>query len=1514
MYKPRFPLALALTMLATMVAWVGVSALPASAAIVTKQTIDGFGSGSTGSSATRSWTYGSGNQDAGTGTTTLVVPNQNGGSAALVLDYTMTTPINMTAGGASALVFQHPNVTTTGDPGREGIGWTVTVVDTSLNTSSTGGNARVGQSQSVMPLVASGGVGFSGTANMSQIKTMQFAFYAISNTPGVTNTMTLDALETQGEGVLTPQNITFTSQPPANPTIGGTYTVGATGGASGNPVTFVTNTDVCAVEGNAVAFVGAGTCVISAHQSGNAQYADASSQMQTMQVAKANQSVLVTNGLPTTGKVAQTIALNVKGNSSGVQVSYATGGSAPANACSLTGNVVTFDHVGTCRIDYTGGGDSNYNNVPPGTLVAVIGKGDQGTVFTTPLLAGKVGDTITLGARGTDTRASVTTGYSLDSTLTTNDACTVTAAGVAKYLHAGTCAVQAIGPGNADYNDGAPATSQMTVGKASQTTNITTPLTAGVVLQSRNVVAKGTKSDVPAQWTVAPATTNGACTVTTGGAVKFEHAGTCVLEATGGGNGDYLPGNPATTSATVGKASQALTVLTSLGGGAVDRVQTVAARGASGVAATVGLSGLTTNNACTVTPAGEVTFRHVGVCAVTFTGAGNDDYNNATPITQQVQVGQATQLTTISRPLTGGAVGNTSTVQAAGVKSGVAATWTVGGATTNGACTVTSAGFVRFAHVGTCALEARGGANDDYTTGEVTTSIAGVYKGSQDLTVTRPPVSGKVGQSQSLEAFGAKSNVAATWWVNLSTSNGACTVADNRVQFKHVGECTLFTTDTGNVDYYDAPSSYHLVLVTKGDQAFDITEMPASGPVGSSVQVAAEGAESGVAATITVEEATTTNSACTLSGGVVNYEHAGTCGLLITGGGDADWNAPTNRSISFSVTKATQTMTVVSDLANGVVDDTFTVSGQGAKSGEAATLSVAPSTTNGACEVSGSTVTYRHVGTCVVTLTGAGSADYRDATPATLITTVSQAPQSVAFTSEVPGAPVYPTTTYDVTTTSGGGSGNPVVVGTTTGSVCAATDGQVRFLKAGTCTISADQTGNTDYQAATQALQQVTVVTIGSTVAVVADTTAPVFGQSVRPIATVTPVLGDADGSVQFSLDGSPLGSPVAVGAGGTATGPAIGSVSVGTHQLGALFIPSDPEVYSAGQQGEGPVAVGSAESRTTVSVSRTTITAKVSAVEPGAGTPSGTVEFGVDGSAVGTAPLVDGTATLSYRVPAGSTRAVSARYSGGDEFTASSDSTARRDPAITASLTSGARKTKAGWYRKPVTVTFRCTPAGSPLTGACPTPVTLKANKAAQSLTRTITADNGGIATVAVSGINLDKAKPRITFKGLPTSVTGATPTVRCKATDALSGVKSCRVRVKRTAQKVTWRATAIDKAGNKRVASRTRKVATAPAKAGIFTLSGVPTRGGVPQVRQGKSYTMVVISKQRPRYVNAAVSPQQPSGLSTEFIRAGTVNGIPRWVLGVTFARGMADRGDWNIGVRTGTRTVVLKVHVTR
>jgi hypothetical protein len=84
------------------------------------------------------------------------------------------------------------------------------------------------------------------------------------------------------------QSIAFTTTAPSSPIVGGTYTVGATGGGSGNAVVFSSLTGTtCSVAGTLVSFLATGTCDVAANQSGNNNYAAALQQTQSMTVGAA---------------------------------------------------------------------------------------------------------------------------------------------------------------------------------------------------------------------------------------------------------------------------------------------------------------------------------------------------------------------------------------------------------------------------------------------------------------------------------------------------------------------------------------------------------------------------------------------------------------------------------------------------------------------------------------------------------------------------------------------------------------------------------------------------------------------------------------------------------------------------------------------------------------------------------------------------------------------------------------------------------------------------------------------------------------------------------------------------------------------------------------------------------------------------------------------------------------------------------------------------------------------------
>ena len=81
-----------------------------------------------------------------------------------------------------------------------------------------------------------------------------------------------------------------------------------------------------------------------------------------------------------------------------------------------------------------------------------------------------------------------------------------------------------------------------------------------------------------------------------------------------------------------------------------------------------------------------------------------------------------------------------------------------------------------------------------------------------------------------------------------------------------------------------------------------------------------------------------------------------------------------------------------------------------------------------------------------------------------------QGSQTITFTSTAPSSATMGGATYTVTAT-GGASDNPVTFSSATTSVCSVSGSVVSFIGAGTCTIDANQAGNTNYGAAAQVTQ-----------------------------------------------------------------------------------------------------------------------------------------------------------------------------------------------------------------------------------------------------------------------------------------------------------------------------------------------------------------------------------------------------------------------------------------------------------
>ncbi len=210
----------------------------------------------------------------------------------------------------------------------------------------------------------------------------------------------------------TPQTITFTSTPPSNATVGGTYTVSATA-SSGLAVTFSSaTTSVCTVSGSTVSFVAAGTCTVNATQAGNAQYNPAPTAVQTFTVVgttKQNQTITFTSVPPSSVAVGGSYTVSATA-SSGLAVTFS---SATSTVCTVSGSTVRFTAAGSCRINASQAGNASYNPAPTvSQTINVTSTTNAYTLDFSGLTSGRVITSVAKG-RGITSTGPVTSSVSV---------------------------------------------------------------------------------------------------------------------------------------------------------------------------------------------------------------------------------------------------------------------------------------------------------------------------------------------------------------------------------------------------------------------------------------------------------------------------------------------------------------------------------------------------------------------------------------------------------------------------------------------------------------------------------------------------------------------------------------------------------------------------------------------------------------------------------------------------------------------------------------------------------------------------------------------------------------------------------------------------------------------------------------------------------------------------------------------------------------------------------------------
>jgi hypothetical protein len=216
-----------------------------------------------------------------------------------------------------------------------------------------------------------------------------------------------------------------------------------------------------------------------------------------------------------------------------------------------------------------------------------------------------------------------------------------------------------------------------------------------------------------------------------------------------------------------------------------------------------------------------------------------------------------------------------------------------------------------------------------------------------------------------------------------STTTGICTVSGFVITAVGSGTCSITASQAGNTNYEAATQVVKSFTIAKATQTtLSITSLTTNTkayPYSQALSITTSGG-SGTGATSFAIASGGTASGCTLSDSTatatITATTMGTCLIQATKASDSTYSTTTSASASFTFTKATQTITFATPSAMTVGGSTQTVSPT-ASSSLTVTLT---STTTGICTVSGFVITAVTPGTCSITVSQAGNANYEAAT------------------------------------------------------------------------------------------------------------------------------------------------------------------------------------------------------------------------------------------------------------------------------------------------------------------------------------------------------------------------------------------------------------------------------------------------------------------------------------------------------------------------------------------------------
>lgn len=763
-----------------------------------------------------------------------------------------------------------------------------------------------------------------------------------------------DAPQVQETLVVTPasQTITFNPLTPVDYSTGETVPLSSASASSDLPVSYTVLFGPGSVSGNTLAVTGAGTILIEATQTGNADYAAATPVFQTLTVNPASQTISMSApGSVTYGTAPIPLSSLAASSTSGLPIAY----SVASGPGLISGQYLYVTGAGAVSIDADQPGNSDY--LPASTVEQSLVVNPAPLAVTATNVSktyGQADPTLTFAYTGLVNGDTANfTGALSDSAGSSNAGTYVGAISLGSLAATGNYTITSFAAGTLTIN---PA-----------------PLTVTATYQSK--LYDGNSATDPVLTFTYAGLVNGDAAASFTGALSRasgEDVGTyAITQSTLAASGNYTIGTFVPGAFTITPASQAIDFapLQPVAYSPGITVQ-LSASASSGLPVSFLVSGPASINGTTLT------INEAGAIVVQATQAGNANYNAAAPVEQILVVSKASDAITFGPiPAVGMGTGPiTLNATGGGSISPVVYSVLYGPGTISGDQLTPTA-------LGSVLVEATQAGDAKYRSAMPAFQTVQVEYG-QTINFTQPTSPIAFTTAPIALSAAASSRLPITF----SLVSGPGTISGNKLTVTGIGRIVVEADQAGNTIYGPARPVQRTIVVNPAPQAISFTQ-PAS-PIAFTTRPTTLSA---IASSGLLVKFSVATGPGTISNNQLTINGVGSIVIDANQSGNADYNAAPQVSRTLVVVKANQTISfaALAPVTYGVAPITL---GATASSG----LPVSYKVISGPGTVNGTALTVSGAGAILLEATQAGNAEYNAATAVFQYLTVNKATLTVS--------------------------------------------------------------------------------------------------------------------------------------------------------------------------------------------------------------------------------------------------------------------------------------------------------------------------------------------------------------------------------------------------------------------------------------------------------------------------------------------------------------------------------------